>query len=344
MKKKIFCIFLIAVLAVSALCTFAACNDNVIDTPVEDQASIAENNQQLNFAMHNRGVTLKKVANTAEIGNTDTTSATITAVVGGEATDKSVTWSIDWNNPASEWATGKDVADYITLDADDETNTVTVDCLQPFAEQAIITCKADGAVDLEATATVDYRKRLLGVEANCNIINLTDGNPSFVNNSDVKTSFAATLNYSIGTLDCATSVSDFQITSVDLQLSDAIKAGIAGDVANAGSTAIYAEKITVSGTCESLANSVHLSGPIGFGNFFSTKNGSPIYEYAARGRIWKNVNTSGWFIRATVHISARINGSVQTFDLPLDVSISNIHFTDYTLPDSLTLTPDRIVF
>lgn len=333
-------------MAVSALSAFAACNDKDVDTPVDDSAHVENLNDQMIFATRgNSNLTIRKVVNKSDIDHTDTGSTTIVATVGGDATDKTVTWSIAWVNSESEWASGKNIDNYITLDANDATNTVTVNCLQAFGEQAIITCKADGASDLEATATVDFKKRIIGVEAQCVAINLVDGAPTFSSSSSQGTSFSASIVYSVGTIENSDSITDFQITSIDLELSDAIKQGIAGDVANAKTQGLtYKEKITVSGESLLLDNTVHCSGSIGWGNFMYCNGGNPVYVNAARGRVWKNVNTSGWYILSTVHVSVMINGVAKTFDLPLNVRISNIYFTDYTLPDSLNLSKDSIVF
>lgn len=348
MKKSIFCLILVAVLAASALCVFTACNDNDVDPPIDDNAHVENLNDQMVFATRgNSNLTIRKVANRSDIDHTDTGSTTIVATVGGDATDKTVTWSVAWKDAESEWASGKSIEDYITLDAEDETNTVTVSCLQAFGEQAIITCTADGASDLEATATVDFRKRIIGVEAECAQINLVDGAPTFSSSSSSShgAAFSASIVYSVGTVENSDTIDNFQITSIDLALSDTLKQGIAGDVANAKTQGLtYNEKITVTGESMVLDNTCHVSGEIGWGNFMYCTGGNSAYVNAARGRVWKNVDTAGWHIIATVHVSVRINGKAQTFDLPLNVKISNIHFTDYTLPDSLNLSKDSIVF
>lgn len=312
------------------------------DEQQPDEEVIEENNQQLAFATNERGSLRlsapRRVANTSNIASTDTGSKVITATVDGDATDKSVTWSIAWKDASSTWASGKNISDYITLTPNDAENSVQVDCLHAFGEQAIITCKANGAYnELTATATVDFIKRLVGVNVDCDAVNLADTNTV----SSAKTTLTASAVYGVGTIENKDTIS-VSIDKVDFALSSAIQTGIAGDIESLGST-FYLYKTSVSKTISSGEATVETV--VGFNEFLTlTSSVGEVHVKAARGRIYKNVNTAGWHMVTTAHVSVRVNGVATQKDVTLNVPISNTYLTDYTIPDSLTLDIDKIEF
>ena len=82
-------------------------------------------------------------------------TATITP---SNASNKGVSWSATWKNPSSAWAKGKSVSDYLTISSSGL--TATIECLQDFGEQIIITVKSDSNSNASATCTVDYSQKL----------------------------------------------------------------------------------------------------------------------------------------------------------------------------------------
>ncbi len=97
----------------------------------------------------------------------------ITATVEPEdASDKTVTWSVAWKDPASEWATGKTVTDYVTVTASEDTLTGTVACLQAFGEQIVVNVVSNDNADAKASCTVDYRKKITELRS---LVNLQTG-------------------------------------------------------------------------------------------------------------------------------------------------------------------------
>ena len=85
-------------------------------------------------------------------------TATITP---SNATNKAVDWSVAFVNASSSWASGKTVTDYVTVTpTSDGALTATVECLQAFGEQVVITATSRGNADISATATCDYVKRV----------------------------------------------------------------------------------------------------------------------------------------------------------------------------------------
>lgn len=101
------------------------------------------------------------------------TAYTLTATIEpSDATNKSVDYTAAWKNANSTFASGKNVADYVTVQqASEGSLTATVTCLQAFGEQVIITCTVTDNIDLKAMCTVDYLRKPLG--ANLTIV--TDG-------------------------------------------------------------------------------------------------------------------------------------------------------------------------
>ena len=87
-------------------------------------------------------------------------TATITP---DNASDKTVDWSVAFVNPASEWATGKTVTDYVTVTpTSDGALTANVECLQAFGEQIKVTVTSRNNADATATCLVDYAERVSG--------------------------------------------------------------------------------------------------------------------------------------------------------------------------------------
>ena len=92
------------------------------------------------------------------------TAYTLTATVLPEkASNKAVDWTVSFVNPASAWATGKTVTDYVTVTPTaDGALTANVECLQAFGEQIKVTVTSRSNADATATCLVDYAERVSG--------------------------------------------------------------------------------------------------------------------------------------------------------------------------------------
>ena len=92
------------------------------------------------------------------------TAYTLTATVLPEkASNKAVDWAVSFVNPASAWATGKTVTDYVTVTPTaDGALTANVECLQAFGEQIKVTVTSRNNADATATCLVDYAERVSG--------------------------------------------------------------------------------------------------------------------------------------------------------------------------------------
>ena len=84
------------------------------------------------------------------------------------ATDKSLDWSVKFADPASEWANGKTVTDYVTVTPQaDGSSIATIQCLQPFGEQIIITAASRQTPAAKAVCSVDFYARIIAAHQIC---------------------------------------------------------------------------------------------------------------------------------------------------------------------------------
>ena len=94
-------------------------------------------------------------------------SVTLTATVTPSWATQALSWSVAFNDSASEWATGKTVTDYVTLTPGETALTATVQCLQPFGEQIVVTVSANEFEGVTANCTVDFARRILDFRLYC---------------------------------------------------------------------------------------------------------------------------------------------------------------------------------
>ena len=91
---------------------------------------------------------------------------TITATVSPDnsADNTGLDWSMAFKNPSSGWATGKTLADYMTLTPSGTdvagSKTVSVKCLKPFGEQVVITATSQDNPAVSASCTADFAQRI----------------------------------------------------------------------------------------------------------------------------------------------------------------------------------------
>lgn len=90
----------------------------------------------------------------------DYASVELTATLSPDWVAGDLSWSIAFSDPASEWATDKTVTDYVTLTQGETVFTATLQCLQPFGEQIVVTVSADEFEGVTASCTVDFGQRI----------------------------------------------------------------------------------------------------------------------------------------------------------------------------------------
>ena len=96
--------------------------------------------------------------------STMTGSVTVTATLTpSTAANQKVDWAVAWVNASSSWASGKTVTSYATVTpSSDGALTATVNCLQAFGEQIQVTVTSRDNIDVTATCSVDYARRITG--------------------------------------------------------------------------------------------------------------------------------------------------------------------------------------
>ncbi len=142
------------------------------------------------------------IASADESGVTQRFTATITP---SDATNQKVNWSVAFKNAGSEWANGKNISDYVTVTpTSDGSLNADVTCKAAFGEQIILTVTSRDNAEAKATATVDYRKKVIDCE-----IKLNGSDSDVVDFSLAGTSYniTATPVMSVGTLSNEQSVS-----------------------------------------------------------------------------------------------------------------------------------------
>lgn len=106
------------------------------------------------------------IASADESGVTQRFTATITPA---DATNQKVNWSVAFKNAGSEWANGKNISDYVTVTpTSDGSLYADVTCKAAFGEQIILTVTSRDNAEAKATATVDYRKKVIDCEIKIN--------------------------------------------------------------------------------------------------------------------------------------------------------------------------------
>lgn len=115
-------------------------------------------------------------------------SVTVNATVEPAGVElKSFTFTAEWVNPASEWATGKTVSDYFTVTQSGANSLqATLQCLQPFGEQIKVIGTGTSLDDETASAecTVDFAKRVIGWD-----VMFFDGPPAYFDETTENISF-----------------------------------------------------------------------------------------------------------------------------------------------------------
>lgn len=150
------------------------------DDAEEEQAGVPAYSFIVGNSEGNR-MSLTSVRNSAVTGE----SVTITATVepDNEAENTGVDWTAAWKNAGSVWASGKSVSDYVTLTPGGEdyaaSKSVTLENLQPFAEQIVVKATARDDPEITATCTADYVQKPVNFslsfgEVSCNLGGDTD--------------------------------------------------------------------------------------------------------------------------------------------------------------------------
>lgn len=131
---------------------------------------------------------LSGVATTAADGTvTKTVTATVTPANVVQY-DKLI-WTASFKNASSTWATGKNIADYVTISVSDDSLSCNVTCKKAFSESVVINVK-DTLDSANATLYVEYYKILTSYQVE---IRDEDGGSQILSSSNVSEQPAATM-------------------------------------------------------------------------------------------------------------------------------------------------------
>lgn len=100
---------------------------------------------------------------TTSAGDYTSVSCELTATVTPADANQAVSWSVEWVNPSSSWATGKTVTDYVSLTTGDTSTAATVTCSAPFGEQVKIVCTSNENSSISAECVVDFLQSVKSV-------------------------------------------------------------------------------------------------------------------------------------------------------------------------------------
>ena len=87
----------------------------------------------------------------------ETYTVELVATVEPADAAQEVSWALAFVNPNSEWATGKNVSDYVSIEYSEEESTrLLVTCKKGFSEQVKITCTYVHNTDISVDCVVDF--------------------------------------------------------------------------------------------------------------------------------------------------------------------------------------------
>lgn len=144
-------------------------DDNNGDTPTtpqikDDGSAELENGESNGVELLSAKIPKMAYAANGISAHADTAFTLTAMITPDDAVNKAVDWSVAFENAESEWANGKNAADYVKVTpASDGALTATAACLQAFGERIIITAQVrNGSEDLKATCIANYVEKFLG--------------------------------------------------------------------------------------------------------------------------------------------------------------------------------------
>ncbi len=163
-KKTLIVTFMAVVFCLSMILTvFAACNtpkEPEQENGITDNGGMSMDEDITGNGIELMSTIIPRVRYAANNISPQAESAyTLTATITpAGATYTDLEWSIAFVNLSSAWANGKNVADYVTLDANGL--QATLSCLQAFGEKIVVKATSLDNPNASATCTLDYRKRV----------------------------------------------------------------------------------------------------------------------------------------------------------------------------------------
>lgn len=213
MSRKRILTAVVAMLTLVALCfSMVACTDNTDNGQNTEQngtntETILAGGMQVGESTHN-GIQLMsaKLSDsefaTYGVAATAETAITVNATISpGDAANQGIDWSVAWTNPQSSFASGKDVNDYVTLNASGKSATVA--CLQPFGQQITLMATSQDNPALSATCKLEYAQKVTAATLNIGNIAVNIGGVT-----NVKYEISPSVTGPGGVISCNVTTSD----------------------------------------------------------------------------------------------------------------------------------------
>lgn len=262
-------------------------------------------------------------------------------------------WSVSWANPDSEWASGKSTGDYVSV-IGQNSNIATVECKQAFGEQIIITYTLRGT-NLKKTCTVDYEKKVTGIETVT--LNYNDGleyelfgkHVEFIraNMNEVKDEWVESpvenpimCKYGIGTVESENSIKSVLII-MSKELAEAAEGYLADDfylIEN-----LYMRDVTA----------VYTDETYGLPGSFTWLMSLMFGENAIETDVYTQIRDMDFYTSAAMLEDDFYENSIdnECFDFNIMVTMedgniynSGFFYTPTDTPTDITLSPDSIIF
>ena len=181
----------------------------------------------------------------AEGGEQPLTARISASVTPQNAKDKTADWEVSFVNGESEWASGKEVTDYVTVTPDSVGSLVaTVSCKQAFGERIKLTATSRDNDSASVFCILDYKQQYLGIDLT---LSQTGKTPSVNNDTKKGTVYAdfeseepLTVSYTYKKSEVYTAeLSDDEISAPSLTVSykDALKTALNNVKAGLGTIA-----------------------------------------------------------------------------------------------------------
>lgn len=143
--KRVTTLLLIVALCVSIAIALVSCNS---------EKKYIANDDKGNEYEQGKVYEMPSVINMLSASNED---IVLSAKVKPEnASNAELNWQLTWVNAESEWARGKNVNDFLSLNINNKLNTALFSCKAPFGEKAIITVTSKDNEKAKATCTVNF--------------------------------------------------------------------------------------------------------------------------------------------------------------------------------------------
>lgn len=150
--KKVVTLMLIVALCASIAIALVACESKKDVIAIDDKGNEYINGNKV-YDMPS-GITFVNDVNAVA-----DKSITLRATVKPDnATNKALTWSVVWVDAGNEWATGKNINEYLTISASDTVGTLT--CKQPFGAKAKVVATSVDNPNAKAECVLDYKAKL----------------------------------------------------------------------------------------------------------------------------------------------------------------------------------------